>query len=58
MAYNVPDDWDNYWNTCPRHDYRWHASEGYCPMCELEEDTDQGYEDDYDPDLYPDDYDF
>lgn len=63
MAYNVPDDWDRFWNICPRDGYRWHASEGYCPVCELAEDADQDqdYEDDYDPDLYPDysdDYDF
>lgn len=64
MARDVPDDWDRFWNTCPRDSYRWHASEGYCPVCELAEDADQDqdYEDDYDPDLYPyyidDDYDF
>lgn len=34
---NTPDDWDNYYCTCPDCGNRYHASEGYCP-CEDEED--------------------
>lgn len=30
MAYNTPDDWDRYWETCKRCGGRYHASEGAC----------------------------
>ena len=30
MAYNVPDDWDNYYTSCGRCGRRYHASEGGC----------------------------
>ena len=33
MLRNVPDDWDNFWNTCPQ-GHRWHASDGRCEDCE------------------------
>ena len=33
-AWNVPDDWDSYWVTCPTCGTRWHESETHC-WCEM-----------------------
>ena len=35
--WNLPDDWDNYWDTCPEHGVKYHMSEG-CPICEMSEE--------------------
>lgn len=62
MPYNVPDDWDNYWTTCDR-GHRFHASEGFCDACELQDEFEAGLTDEdlayYDDDYFeePDDYD-
>jgi len=36
VAYNVPDDWDNYYTSCHRCGRRYHASEGGCGCYEEE----------------------
>lgn len=51
MSRNVPDGWDNYWNTCPR-GHRYHASDGGCDACDMEDDLGIDFDDeeDYDRD--------
>ena len=44
MSWNVPDDWNSWWETCPKHGTRYHASEGDCPECEREYDEEQSEE--------------
>ena len=40
--WNLPDDWNSYWSTCPEHDVRYHMSEG-CPICELSEEEEEAW---------------
>jgi hypothetical protein len=40
MGYNVPDDWDCYWQKCELCGKQYHKSEGYCGCADyLEEQT-------------------
>ena len=45
MSWNVPEDWHCYYNSCSKHEIRWHASEGpYCPVCEQESEEEYSEE--------------
>ena len=43
MSWNVPDDWNSWWEYCDRHKHRYHASE-WCPYCEAEDDEESSEE--------------
>lgn len=37
--YNVPADWDNFWKTCNKCNFKWHLSEGSdCDKCREEKE--------------------
>lgn len=39
---NLPDDWDNFWTTCPGHGVKYHMSE-WCPVCEMNEEEEAAW---------------
>ena len=45
---NLPEDWNCYWNTCYNHEkpIRYHASEYFCPQCEIEAEQEDSSEED------------